>query len=208
MSDSTFKKILDYYHIKLKRQGREFGAVCPFHDDKDPSLSINLEKEVFYCFGCGASGSGIDFVMQKEDISFSHAKRWITSKFGPSVLSLSQLEYKYRELSKQDIPTREEVEEEVFQPFRVLYLEARVVLIGRRRWKFLKKWSTNRERYKDYFKLVNGKAQDFILFEQMLDYIVGELDLEYRSCRTRPQVEKLLNRADKLYNKLRSFVYQ
>lgn len=59
--------------IKLEKRGKDFFALCPFHDDKTPSLSINPQKQVFNCFGCEAKGSVIDWVMLWDKVSFSHA---------------------------------------------------------------------------------------------------------------------------------------
>ena len=60
--------ISDY--IQLKRVGKRYAGVCPFHNDRDPSLSVNTEKGFFLCFGCGVGGNAINFVMKAENISF------------------------------------------------------------------------------------------------------------------------------------------
>jgi len=58
-------------YIPLKRSGREWVACCPFHEDRHPSLSINEEEGVFYCFGCGVSGDVFDFLMRWSGKPFS-----------------------------------------------------------------------------------------------------------------------------------------
>ena len=58
--------ISDY--IQLKRVGKRYAGVCPFHNDRDPSLSVNSEKGFFHCFGCGVGGNAINFVMKAENI--------------------------------------------------------------------------------------------------------------------------------------------
>jgi DNA primase len=59
--------------VKLKKTGKNYSACCPFHDEKTPSFSVSPDKQFFYCFGCGASGNSIGFVMDYERISFPEA---------------------------------------------------------------------------------------------------------------------------------------
>ncbi|AGX88891.1 DNA primase [Mycoplasma parvum] len=66
------KEILQNY-LSLEKRGRNFWAVCPFHDDTSPSLSISEEKNIFKCFSCGVAGDGISFIMKKENISLKEA---------------------------------------------------------------------------------------------------------------------------------------
>lgn len=72
--------ISDY--IQLKRVGKRYAGVCPFHNDRDPSLSVNSEKGFFHCFGCGVGGNAINFVMKAENISFKEALKKVASKAG------------------------------------------------------------------------------------------------------------------------------
>ncbi len=58
---------------ELKKQGKDYALRCPFHDDKTPSMMISPDKNVFHCFGCGASGTVIDWVMKTQGVSFRHA---------------------------------------------------------------------------------------------------------------------------------------
>src|SRR6187399_2578800 len=55
---------------KLTRAGREWKACCPFHNEKTPSFTVSDEKGFFHCFGCGAHGDVIGFVMRSEGLSF------------------------------------------------------------------------------------------------------------------------------------------
>ena len=50
--------------VKLKKQGKNFGACCPFHNEKTPSFSVSQEKQFYHCFGCGVHGNVLDFVME------------------------------------------------------------------------------------------------------------------------------------------------
>jgi DNA primase len=65
--------ISSYLHVTKK--GRSYVALCPFHDDKNPSLNISKEKQIFKCFVCGTGGNAITFVEKYEKISFEEAVR-------------------------------------------------------------------------------------------------------------------------------------
>jgi DNA primase len=56
--------------IELKKNGKSFFGLCPFHADKNPSLSINPTKNLFQCFGCGAAGDAIRFVELFDQVDF------------------------------------------------------------------------------------------------------------------------------------------
>ena len=60
-------------YLPLSKKGRNFVAVCPFHDDTNPSLSVSPERQMFKCFVCGTGGSAISFVQKYEHVSFSEA---------------------------------------------------------------------------------------------------------------------------------------
>jgi len=60
-----------------KRGAGEMVGLCPFHEDGTPSLSVSVGKNLFHCFGCGAAGGVIDWVMQREGMSFRHAVEWL-----------------------------------------------------------------------------------------------------------------------------------
>ncbi|MEO3428547.1 DNA primase [Pelagibius sp. CAU 1746] len=56
--------------VKLVKKGREFSGLCPFHNEKTPSFTVNDDKGFYHCFGCGAHGGAIDFIMNTEGLSF------------------------------------------------------------------------------------------------------------------------------------------
>ncbi len=60
-------------YIPLEKKGRSYKAVCPFHDDHDPSMSISQDKQIYHCFVCGAGGNSFTFVQKHEQISFVQA---------------------------------------------------------------------------------------------------------------------------------------
>jgi DNA primase len=69
-------------YLPLKKTGRNYKALCPFHSEKTPSFVVSEEKQIFHCFGCGASGSAISFVMQIENLDFIDAIEQIGDRYG------------------------------------------------------------------------------------------------------------------------------
>ena len=59
--------------VKLKKAGKNYSACCPFHQEKTPSFSVNPEKQFYYCFGCGAGGNALGFIMDYERMEFREA---------------------------------------------------------------------------------------------------------------------------------------
>lgn len=74
-------------YIYVKKRGESFLAVCPFHPDKTPSLSISQKKQVYHCFGCGASGNVFTFLMEYEKISFYDAVKKLADRSGIKIPS-------------------------------------------------------------------------------------------------------------------------
>ena len=57
-------------YVHLKRSGRNYFGLCPFHNEKSPSFSVSPDKQIFHCFGCGVGGNVITFVSQIEGLNF------------------------------------------------------------------------------------------------------------------------------------------
>ncbi|YAI82470.1 MAG: DNA primase [cyanobacterium endosymbiont of Rhopalodia sterrenbergii] len=80
------KQIVDIYdvisdYVVLKKKGKDYVGLCPFHDEKTPSFSVSIHKQLYYCFGCGEGGNAIKFLMEVgkqsfSDVVFSLAKRY------------------------------------------------------------------------------------------------------------------------------------
>ena len=68
--------------VPLKRSGSNFMARCPFHNEKTPSFSVNREKQFYYCFGCGARGTAISFLMDYDRLSFPEAIEMLADSLG------------------------------------------------------------------------------------------------------------------------------
>src|ERR1700732_5397794 len=69
-------------HARLKRAGRNFVGLCPFHNEKTPSFTVNAERGFFHCFGCGAGGTAFDFVMRIEGLTFPEALQSLARRYG------------------------------------------------------------------------------------------------------------------------------
>ncbi|HET7176852.1 MAG TPA: DNA primase [Gammaproteobacteria bacterium] len=71
--------------VPLKKQGREFAACCPFHNEKSPSFFVSPVKQFYHCFGCGAHGTALSFLMEYEHMEFPEAVREVASMVGMEV---------------------------------------------------------------------------------------------------------------------------
>lgn len=69
-------------YVRLKRSGANFLGLCPFHNEKTPSFSVNPGKEIFHCFGCGVGGDVFAFIMKVEGLQFPEAVKFLARRFG------------------------------------------------------------------------------------------------------------------------------
>jgi DNA primase len=65
-------EVIDH-RVKLKKSGKNYSACCPFHDEKSPSFTVSPDKQFYYCFGCGATGNALGFLMEYERLAFPDA---------------------------------------------------------------------------------------------------------------------------------------
>lgn len=85
-------------YVQLKKQGKNYVGLCPFHAEKTPSFSVTQDKQIFHCFGCGKGGNVINFIMEMESYSFYDALKLLANRSGielptkdmPQQSSLSQ----------------------------------------------------------------------------------------------------------------------
>ncbi len=102
--------------VKLKKTGKNYSACCPFHDEKTPSFTVSPEKQFFYCFGCGASGNALGFVMDYERLSFPEAIESLARLAGLEVPREVQTEAQQkREEEKRSIYTLLEKADQFYQ---------------------------------------------------------------------------------------------
>jgi DNA primase len=76
-------------YASLKKRGKNYVGLCPFHAEKTPSFTVNAEKQVYHCFGCGVGGNTFTFVMEHEKVSFVEAVRFLADRAGITLPSPS-----------------------------------------------------------------------------------------------------------------------
>lgn len=77
-------------YVKLQRKGSSYFGLCPFHNEKSPSFSVSPGKQMYYCFGCGAGGNVITFIMEYENYSFMEALKLLADRAGIQLPELEQ----------------------------------------------------------------------------------------------------------------------
>src|SRR5215213_602749 len=68
--------------VALKRRGKDFVGLCPFHQEKSPSFHVSPAKQFFHCYGCKAGGNAIDFVIKRDRVEFLDALRVLAERAG------------------------------------------------------------------------------------------------------------------------------
>ena len=68
--------------VSLKRRGKDYVGLCPFHQEKTPSFHVSPGKQFFRCYGCKAGGNAIDFVMKRDRVEFVDALRQMAEQAG------------------------------------------------------------------------------------------------------------------------------
>lgn len=84
-------------YLSLKKSGRNYLGLCPFHAEKTPSFTVNTEKQIFHCFGCGDGGNVFGFIMRQQNLAFPEAVRYLAGRGGvaiPETLPPAQRERK------------------------------------------------------------------------------------------------------------------
>ena len=71
--------------MPLKKAGREYKACCPFHDEKTPSFWVSPDKQFYHCFGCGAHGTALGFLMEYDRLPFPEAVEDLAGRLGLTV---------------------------------------------------------------------------------------------------------------------------
>ena len=72
-------------YVTLRKSGRNYMGLCPFHDEKTPSFSVNPEKQIFHCFGCGKGGSMFTFLMEHENVTFVEAVHHVARRLNITI---------------------------------------------------------------------------------------------------------------------------
>ena len=86
-------------YVRLQKKGSSYFGLCPFHNEKSPSFSVSRSKQMYYCFGCGAGGNVITFLMEYENLSFIEAVQYLAGRAG---IELPKEEYSKEAKEKAD----------------------------------------------------------------------------------------------------------
>lgn len=89
-------------YVKLTKKGSSYFGLCPFHNEKSPSFSVSRQKQMYYCFGCGAGGNVFTFIMEYENYTFVEALKMLAERAG---IELPEEEYSKEAKEKADLKT-------------------------------------------------------------------------------------------------------
>ncbi len=100
ISDETIQLVRDRVdiveligrYVTLRQAGRNFKGLCPFHNEKTPSFNVNVDRQIFHCFGCGEGGNAITFLMRHDNLSFPEAVRQLADEYGIVIPEASNVE--------------------------------------------------------------------------------------------------------------------
>ena len=87
-------------YVKLQKKGSSYFGLCPFHNEKSPSFSVSRQKQMYYCFGCGAGGNVFTFLMEYENYSFMEALKYLADRAG---VELPEQEYSAEAKKRADL---------------------------------------------------------------------------------------------------------
>lgn len=90
-------------YVRLQKRGSNHMGLCPFHNEKTPSFSVSGSKQMYHCFGCGASGNVFTFIMEYENFNFVEALRFLAERGG---VNLPEMEYSEEDRKRQDFRTK------------------------------------------------------------------------------------------------------
>ena len=119
--------------VKLKKSGKNYSACCPFHEEKTPSFSVSPDKQFYYCFGCGASGDALKFILEYDRLSFPDAVEELAKIAGIEVPKTQQQDPQkqkqrkslYQLLEKSDDFFRQQLRHSPARQHAVNYLKKR-----------------------------------------------------------------------------------
>ena len=89
-------------YVKIQKKGSSYFGLCPFHNEKSPSFSVSGHKQIYYCFGCGAGGNVIRFIMNYENYTFQEAVKYLAERAGVTLPEVEFTEEARQKQSKRD----------------------------------------------------------------------------------------------------------
>ena len=88
--------------VHLKRSGKNYLGLCPFHTEKTPSFTVSPEKQIFYCFGCATGGNVFSFIMKHDGISFPDAAGMLARRYGIDIPTEAMSPEQKRRISERE----------------------------------------------------------------------------------------------------------
>ena len=88
--------------VHLKKAGKNFLGLCPFHSEKTPSFSVSPEKQIYHCFGCGVGGNIFSFLMKNDGIAFPEAARTLARRYGVNIPTQSLTREQKKRISERE----------------------------------------------------------------------------------------------------------
>jgi DNA primase len=109
-------------YIDLKKTGKNFLGLCPFHAEKKPSFTVSEEKQIFHCFGCGQGGNVLTFIMLYHNLNFPEAVQFLANKYGIEISTRHMSPGQKRQLKQKE--TLFEINQEAAAYFKAMLLES------------------------------------------------------------------------------------
>lgn len=155
-------------YVHLKRSGRNYFGLCPFHNEKSPSFSVSPDKQIFHCFGCGVGGNVFSFISKIEGISFIDAVQNLAGRANISLPTLQNNEDSEREELKAKVYKVNEFTAEFYN--QNLYKpEAKIAQ------EYVKKRKLSNETLKAYRIGFSGKFDE--LYKELIKQGFGEKEI-------------------------------
>jgi DNA primase len=126
--------------VVLKKTGKNYVGLCPFHSEKTPSFTVSPEKQIFYCFGCAAGGNVFSFLMKHDGMSFPDAAKMLAGRYGLDIPTPTMSPEQKRRISQRE--NLFAANRQAMEFFRKKLLDD---ISGRRAIKYLKKRGINKE---------------------------------------------------------------
>ncbi len=152
-------------YVRIQKKGSNYFGLCPFHNEKSPSFSVSQSKQIFYCFGCGAGGNVITFLMEYENATFQEAVKILADRAG---INLPEMEYNEEARQKESRRARLlEINKEAARYYYYMLRDSR----GRTGYQYLSGRSLTGETMKKFgLGFADGSSSDLTAYLRARGY--------------------------------------
>ena len=152
-------------YVRIQKKGSNYFGLCPFHNEKSPSFSVSQSKQIFYCFGCGAGGNVITFLMEYENATFQEAVKILADRAG---INLPEMEYNEEARQKENRRARLlEINKEAARYYYYMLRDSR----GRTGYQYLSGRSLTDETMKKFgLGFADGSSSDLTAYLRARGY--------------------------------------